>query len=72
MFLHHERVHKHGDSNDEFLIKKRLSNFICECVTNVTESLKMPVEKQLDYLEPKTFSKIHYVAVVFWISISIN
>ena len=25
------------------------------------------MEKLLDYLEPKTFNKIHYVAVVFWI-----
>ena len=27
----------------------------------------MSMEKLLDYLEPKTFNKIHYVAVVFWI-----
>ncbi|CAH3150743.1 unnamed protein product, partial [Pocillopora meandrina] len=39
--------------------------------TNVTESLKMSLEKLVDYLEPKTFSKIHYVAVVFWILICV-
>ena len=31
----------------------------------------MSLEKLLDYLEPKTFGKIHYVAVVFWILICV-
>nr|XP_058958517.1 protein NLRC5-like [Pocillopora verrucosa] len=31
----------------------------------------MSVEKLLDYLEPKTFGKIHYVAVVLWILIGV-
>ena len=31
----------------------------------------MPVEKLLDYLEPKTFGKIHYVAGVLWILIGV-
>nr|XP_058958516.1 NACHT, LRR and PYD domains-containing protein 3-like [Pocillopora verrucosa] len=31
----------------------------------------MPVDKLLDYLEPKTFGKIHYVVVVFWILIGV-
>nr|XP_058940057.1 NACHT, LRR and PYD domains-containing protein 3-like [Pocillopora verrucosa] len=31
----------------------------------------MSLEKLVDYLEPKTFSKIHYVAVVFWILICV-
>ena len=29
------------------------------------------MEKVLEYLEPKTFNKVHYVAVGFWILISI-
>ena len=39
--------------------------------TKVTGSLKMSVDKLLDYLEPKTFGKIHYVAVVLWILIGV-
>ena len=31
----------------------------------------MSLEKLVDYLEPKTFGKIHYVAVVFWILIGV-
>ena len=31
----------------------------------------MSVDKLLDYLEPKTFGKIHYVAVVLWILIGV-
>nr|XP_058958520.1 NACHT, LRR and PYD domains-containing protein 3-like [Pocillopora verrucosa] len=31
----------------------------------------MSVDKLLDYLEPKTFGKIHYVVVVFWILIGV-
>ena len=31
----------------------------------------MSPDKLLDYLEPKTFGKIHYVAVVFWILIGV-
>ena len=31
----------------------------------------MSVEKLLDYLEPKTFGKVHYVVVVFWIVIGV-
>ena len=31
----------------------------------------MSLEKLLDYLEPKTFGKIHYVSVVFWILIGV-
>ena len=29
------------------------------------------MEKVLEYLEPKTFNKVHYVAVGFWILISV-
>ena len=29
------------------------------------------MEKVLEYLEPKTFNKVHYVTVGFWILISI-
>ena len=31
----------------------------------------MSLDKLLDYLEPKTFGKIHYVVVVFWILIGV-
>ena len=29
------------------------------------------MEKILEYLDPKAFNKVHYVAVVFWILISV-
>ena len=29
------------------------------------------MEKILEYLEPKAFNKVHYVAVVFWILINV-
>ena len=29
------------------------------------------MEKVLEYLEPKTFNKVHYVAMGFWILISV-